>query len=88
MSSKVQKNGRHVMKSMKSKYIILEHNGMDAAVVFSPFLLHQNVAGKNKIKSAGYCKLDVTGNWIADGGSVSLGCDARPQDAEVLNQLL
>ena len=73
---------------MKSKYVIIEHDGMDAVVVFSPFLLHQDVAGKSKIKSAGFCKLDVKGNWITYGESVSLSCDARPQDAKILNELL
>jgi len=73
---------------VKSKYLIIERDGINAAVVFSPFLLHQDVAGKSKIKSAGFCKLDVAGNWITFGESISLGCDAKPQDAEILKKLL
>ena len=73
---------------MKSKYVIIEHDGMDAAVVFSPFLLHQDVAGKSKIKSAGFCKLDGNGNWLTYGQSVSLECAAGPNDAEILKELL
>ena len=61
---------------------------MSAAVVFSPILLHQDVAGTRKIKSAGFCRLDRHGNWVVCGESVSLGCNAGPQDAKILNELL
>jgi len=73
---------------MKSKYIIIEHDGMEAPVVFSPVLLHEDVAGNSKVKSAGFCKLDVNGNWTAAGNSVSLNCGARPQDVKILKELL
>jgi hypothetical protein len=73
---------------MKSKYVIIEHDGTDAVLVFSPFLLHQDVAGNKKIKSAGFCKLDANGHWIVCGESVSLNCKANPQDAKILNELL
>ena len=73
---------------MKSKYVIIEHDGMDAAVVFSPVLLHQDVVGNCKVKSAGFCKLDDRGNWVTFGTSVSLSCAAKPQDAAILKELL
>jgi hypothetical protein len=73
---------------MKSKYVIIEHDGMDAVIVFTPNLLHPEVAINSKIKSAGFCKLDAAGHWITFGGSVSLKCDAKPQDAKILNELL
>jgi hypothetical protein len=73
---------------MKSKYLIIEHEGLDAVVVFSPFLLHQDVAGKSKIKSAGYCQLDANARWVVCGESVSLNCKARPEDVKILNDLL
>jgi hypothetical protein len=73
---------------MKSKYIIIEHEGTEVVVVFSPFLLHQDVAGNRKIKSAGFCELDAKAQWIVCGDSVSLSCKARPQDARILNELL
>jgi hypothetical protein len=73
---------------VKSQYLIFEHGGMEAVVVFSPFLLHQDMAGRRKIKSAGYCELDNNGNWIPCGESVSLNCKPRPQDGEILNHHL
>jgi hypothetical protein len=72
---------------MKSKYIIIVHrNGMEVPLVFSPVLLHADVAGQNKVQSAGYCELDATGKWTVGGRSDSLRLAARPQDAEILNQ--
>jgi hypothetical protein len=73
---------------MKSKYVIVEHDGTNAVMVFSPFLLHQDVAGTKKIKSAGFCTLDTSGHWIVCGESVSLNCKTSPQDAQMLNELL
>jgi hypothetical protein len=73
---------------VKSKYVIFEHNGMNGAVVFSPFLLHKDVAVKGKIKSAGFCKLDANGNWITFGGSASLNISATPRDVDILKELL
>jgi hypothetical protein len=61
---------------------------MDAVVVFSPSLLHQDVAGKSKIKSAGFCKLDVKARWTVCGESISLNCKARLEDVKILNELL
>ena len=73
---------------MKSKYVIIEHDGVDAVMVFSPFPLHQEVAGNKKIKSAGFCTLDSDGHSIVCGESVSLNCKANPRDAKILNELL
>ena len=70
---------------MKSKYIIVKHAGMEIPIVFSPLLLHTEVAGKKQVRSAGFCKLDAAGKWIVGGQSVSLALNARRQDAEILN---
>lgn len=70
---------------MRLKYVIVEKDGVETPVVFSPLLLHEHMTGKSKVKSAGYCELDVTGSWNVNGQSVSLNCSARPQDAEILN---
>lgn len=75
-------------KIVKSKYLIFESGDIEAVVVFSSILLHQDVAGRRKIKSAGFCALDNNGNWVAYGESVSLNCRSRPEDAEILNQHL
>jgi len=73
---------------VKSKYIIVERNGMEAAVVFTRLLLHHEVAGARNVKSAGYCQLDVNGNWIVGGRSESLCLGTRPQDVELLSEII
>ncbi len=73
---------------MKSKYIIIEYNGEDGVIVFSPFITHQDVAENFKIKSAGNCELKDAEGWVVSGNSVSLNCCPRPQDAEILNRHL
>lgn len=72
---------------MKSKYIIIERDGIEAPLVFSRFLQHEHMAqftGGN-VLSAGFCKLDSLGRWVTDGESVSLKLNVRPQDAQILN---
>lgn len=70
---------------MKSKYIIIQRSGIEVPVVFSEHLIHEEVAGKSKVKSAGFCQLDAAGKWVVGGNSVSLKLNARPEDAEILN---
>ena len=70
---------------MKSKYIIVKCSGMEVPLVFSPMLLHAEVAGNNNVRSAGYCELNAAGKWIVSGESTSLNLSARPQDAKILN---
>jgi len=72
----------------KLKYIIIEHKGSEAAILFPSDLLHQDVAGTKKVKSAGFCVLDANGKWLVGGGSISLNCDPRPHDVNILNGLL
>lgn len=55
----------------------------EVPIIFSPLLIHEEVAGKCNVKSAGYCEC-IDGKWIVSGGSVSLKLDARPQDADLL----
>lgn len=75
---------------MKSKYIIVEMEGMELPLVFSSFMSHEDVVmfARDKIQSAGFCELDAAGKWVASGQSLSLRLDARPQDAEILNEQL
>lgn len=73
---------------MKSKYVVIECGKNEGVIVFSPFLLHQDVAGTYKVKSAGYCELKDNAGWRVSGRSDSLECCPRPQDEEVLNQHL
>jgi hypothetical protein len=78
-------NSQTYWSGMKPKYIIVKQAGIEVPLVFSSLLLHRDVAGKRKVKSAGFCGLDAAGKWIAGGKSASLGLSARPQDAEILN---
>jgi hypothetical protein len=73
---------------MKSKYIIVERDGQEGVIVFSPFLLHKDVAGEHIIKAAGFCELKDNGNWVVSGGSDSLESYSRSQDVELFNKYL
>jgi hypothetical protein len=74
---------------VKSKYIIItDCDGEEGVIVFSASILHRDVAGNFKIKSAGFCELKGTGNWVISGRSSSLRCLSRPEDVEILNQHL
>jgi hypothetical protein len=73
---------------MKCKYLIVDQDGLEAVILFSPALLHQHVAGRNKVISAGYCKINGPVKWSTEGGSVSLNCLSRPQDVDILNHNL
>ena len=70
---------------MKSKYVIIEHRKLECVIVFSPCLLHQDVAGDRKLKAAGFCELDADGRWVVSGKSLSLEYGCRPQDVDILN---
>jgi hypothetical protein len=73
---------------VKSKYVIIEVDGVEMPLIFSRLLSHENVALAlcASVHSAGYCELDITGKWTTGGQSVSLELDSRPEDAELLNQ--
>ena len=77
-----------VRNIVKSKYVIFEYDGEEAVVVFSPFIQHLEMAGDYKIKSAGFCELNVDGRWMVSGASESLECRSKPQDVEILNHHL
>jgi hypothetical protein len=70
---------------MKSKYIILKCSGLEVPLVFSPMLIHADVARGKKVRSAGFCELGPDGRWVVGGDSTSLKLSSRPQDAAILN---
>lgn len=70
---------------MNLKYLIISQGDLEVPLVFSPLLLHEQVAEKCRIISAGFCGWDDSGKWIAGGRSASLALSTRPQDAEILN---
>lgn len=73
---------------MKSKYIIVRCSGMEVPLVFSPMLIHAEVARGSKVRSAGFCELNDQGKWVVDGHSTSLKMHSRPEDAVILNRHL
>jgi hypothetical protein len=73
---------------VKLKYVVIERDGEEGVIMFTPFLLHRDVAGNHEIKSAGFCELEENETWLVNGRSDSLACRPRPQDAEVLKQYL
>ena len=73
---------------MKSKYIIVKCSGMEVPLVFSPVLIHAEVARGSKVRSAGFCELNASGKWVVGGHSTSLKLHARPEDAAILNKHL
>ena len=73
---------------MKAKYVIIEHEGCEVVIVFSPLLSHQDVARYGDVQSAGFCKLNEDGRWAVSGESVSLNQRAKARDANILNAFL
>jgi hypothetical protein len=75
---------------MKSKYIIIDLEGLEVPVIFSRFLQHGEVAAamQNPVRSAGFCELDPTGKWMVGGESLSLNLEAGERDAKILNDHL
>jgi len=58
---------------------------MEVPLVFSPVLVHAEVARGSKVRSAGFCEIGPDGKWIVGGNSTSLKLRSRPQDAAILN---
>jgi hypothetical protein len=67
------------------KYTIISQDGIEVPLIFSPLLMHEYVAEKCQVISAGFCGLNEMGRWIAGGRSTSLKLGARPQGAEISN---
>lgn len=73
----------------KSKYIIVDENGIELPVIFNPILNHKTIAGSQRVVAAGFCLPSSSdGKYKTWGASVSLGLASRPQDASILNDFL
>jgi hypothetical protein len=73
------------------KYIIVQNNGLEMAIVFNAILSHVQVAGNMKVVAAGECYLpdELNPNLVSVwGGSVTLGIDSRQEDAAVIKYSL
>jgi prepilin-type N-terminal cleavage/methylation domain-containing protein len=73
---------------MKSKYTIVEHDGMEVPVVASPAFLHEDMAKNSKVKSAGFCKLNVRFGSSASGTDDVFGFAANGRRGFTLIELL
>lgn len=68
------------------KYIIVQDEGHDQAVVFSPIMSHKQMAGGLKVVAAGFCSFDGAGNVSVWGESVTLQVKSRLQDYEIIRK--
>jgi hypothetical protein len=79
------------------KYIIIEQNGLDLAIMFDMILSHSDIAqGFNKVLSAGFFQVGGESS-IADkqdidvsvfGKSTTLNIESRKEDARILKKVL
>ena len=76
----------------ESKYIIIDHMGVETPILFPVFVEHSFIAMGSKVISAGF--FDVWANEEADivvsayGKSVTLNVKNRDEDAEIIERLL
>jgi hypothetical protein len=73
----------------KLKYIIVEIDGLECAIVFNDVLIHKDIAKDMDVVSAGFCELgiDYVG-VIAYGESTSLELKSRPEDEKIIEKTL
>ncbi|MHA2067272.1 MAG: hypothetical protein ACXABY_23135 [Candidatus Thorarchaeota archaeon] len=84
-----------------AKYIIIEYNGHELPIIFSPLLAHADVAkpysnkSYSKVVSAGFVYTNAESYengpdvcFYAYGKSVSLGITSREQDAEIIGRVM
>ncbi len=81
------------------KYLILDNDNIEVAVLFDELLQHKQIAGGHKVVAAGFClvrQIDDPGADLSDplpvvevwGKSVGLGIGTRPNDPEVILESL
>ena len=64
------------------KYIIVEYNDIECAILFTDLLTHSAVGAGLEVVSAGF--YDKAG--YVYGKSVTLGCGYRPEDLAIINE--
>jgi hypothetical protein len=70
------------------KYIIVEPNGFQTAILFSEYLLHGDVAGDRKVVGAGFVKIIDGQKCEVYGKSTGLGIKAKESDAEIIQNTI
>lgn len=71
-----------------SKYLIIESDGLENPIVFSPMFSHAQIGVGKKVVGAGFCYRQDDGSFCAYGESISLGIGSRSQDTKILNNCL
>lgn len=75
------------------KYLIVLCDNTEVPVIFPANLSHEDVAGRFKVVSAGFCLFDImrTDRIVRAccfGKSISLGIESRQEDNTVIEQYL
>jgi hypothetical protein len=68
------------------KYIIIDSEGIEVAVIFDELLKHDQVGAGHKVVSAGQVNLNAGGTTgpTTYGKSVGLGLKPRPEDEDLI----
>lgn len=66
------------------KYIIVECQELELAILFDEILTHADVAAGKKVVSAGFCNRD----GLIWGKSVSLNLEPRAEDASIITRAI
>lgn len=69
------------------KYIIVQHFGLSAPIVFPEILAHSDVAKGLTVTSAGFYTTDATGQVTTHGISESLRLAPADDDADLIQLL-
>lgn len=76
---------------MKSKYIVVEKNGLYLPIVFSELMSHSDIARAigGKVLGAGFCYVNYVFTYTCYGKSTSLGINSREGiDSDILTEML
>jgi len=75
-----------------AKYIVIEENATESAIIFPCWILHANIAGEKKVISAGKVEFELSGSTVVIycyGESVGLKVKSRPkEDARLIEQTI
>jgi hypothetical protein len=70
------------------KYIVVQLGNFEFPIIFPDMLTHSDVAGRQKVRSAGFCFPGQTGHWHVAGKSDSLNLMPRRYDDELLTAFM
>jgi hypothetical protein len=72
---------------MQAKYVVVEHNLLELAVVFNKIFNHSDFDHLGKILGAGQCFIADNGEVTCYGNSITLGIKSREKlDADAIKR--